>query len=248
MKRVIARLDVKGSKLIKSVHLEGLRVLGEVAPFAHEYFHNGADEIIFIDLVATLYGRNKLTEIVRSVAKDVFVPLTVGGGVRSLNDFRELLRAGADKVAVNTAAVRNPSLLTEAASVFGSQAVVSYIEYKNIEGKNFIFVENGREKTTTLLEDWIPEVQALGAGEILLTSIDCEGTEKGFDVDTLSKLCDIVNVPLTLSGGFGALNDIDKAAFFFDAVAVASCLHYKKTKIQDIRDHLKSLEFDVREL
>ena len=235
--RLIARLDVKGPNLIKGVHLEGLRVLGAPHEFARRYYEQGADELIYIDIVASLYGRSKLTEIVRSAAHDVFVPITVGGGIRTVDDVRELLRAGADKVAVNTAAVRRPALLTEIARRFGSQCVVLSIEAKEqTPGRWEVFTDCGRERSGVDVVEWAEQGVELGVGEILVTSIDREGTRRGFDLALTRAIASAVRVPVIASGGYGEpahLTSVVEAGAA--AVAVADALHFHRTTIPELR-------------
>ena len=238
--RVIARLDIKGPNLIKGIHLEGLRVLGEPHDFAKKYYEEGIDEIVYIDIVASLYGRSKLTEIVKNAAKDVFVPMTVGGGIRSVKDGIKLLENGADKVAINTAAIRNPIFLKEGSEVFGSQCIVSSIDVKK-EGPNSwrVYFDNGREPSRFLLEEWIELVQEMGSGEIVLTSIDREGTKKGFDQDLARFSSKRSSIPLIFCGGIGKLSHvIEMSDIEYDALAVASVLHYENLNIQEIKEAL----------
>ena len=179
--RIIARLDVKGPNLIKGIHLEGLRVIGAPNEYALDYYYQGADELIYMDVVASLYGRNHLGEIIKNAAKDIFIPMTVGGGIRTIENAREILRSGADKVAINTAAVANPTIITDVARQFGSQAMVLSIEAKKVEGSHWeVYTDNGRERTGLDVVDWAKLCVLNGAGEILLTSVDHEGTRKGF--------------------------------------------------------------------
>lgn len=236
--RLIARLDIKGPNLIKGIHLEGLRVMGEPGEHARRYYEQGVDEIVYMDVVASLYGRNSLHDIVRKAAHDIFVPLTVGGGVRSVEDVRELLRAGADKIAINTAAVKNPELIREISRVFGSQCLVLSIEAKR-HGKGAweAYTDNGREKTGLDVMEWVRRGVELGAGEIMITSVDQEGTRKGFDTALVRAVADAVNIPVIASGGMGTpahLAEVVKEGHA-DAVAVAGVLHYKATDIPSIR-------------
>lgn len=235
--RLIARLDVKGPNLIKGVHLEGLRVLGSPNEFARRYYEAGVDELIYIDIVASLYGRSKLTEIVRSAAHDVFVPITVGGGIRNVDDVRELLRAGADKIAINTAAVRRPELVSEIARRFGSQCVVLSIEAKQqAPGRWEAFTDCGRERSGVDVVEWARRGVELGIGEILITSIDREGTRKGFDLALTRAVAEAVNVPVIASGGYGRPDDLtDVVASGASAVAVADALHFNRTTIPELR-------------
>lgn len=235
--RLIARLDIKGPNLIKGVHLEGLRVLGDPQQFARDYYEQGADELIYIDIVASLYGRSKLTEIVRRAANDVFVPMTVGGGVRNVDDVRDLLRAGADKVAINTAAVRRPELITEVSRRFGSQCMVLSIEAKQQnDGRWEVFTDCGRERSGVDAVEWAQRGVELGAGEILVTSIDREGTRKGFDVALTKAISDAVTVPVIASGGYGQASHLGEVvAAGADGVAIADALHYKRTTLSELR-------------
>lgn len=236
--RLIARLDIKGSNLIKGVHLEGLRVIGDPAEHARRYYAQGVDEILYMDVVASLYGRSQLTDIVRHTAKDVFVPLTVGGGVRSLDDVDALLRAGADKVAINTAAVARPSLISEVAQRYGSQCMVLSIEAQTrAPGEWEVYTDCGRERSGLNVVRWAQQAVELGAGEILLTSINQEGTRQGFDVDLVRTVTQSVSVPVIASGGYGKaehLKDVVQQGGA-NAVAIADALHYQRTNITDIR-------------
>lgn len=233
--RRIARLDVKGSNLIKGVHLEGLRVIGDPQEYASRYYEQGADEIIYMDIVASLYGRSNLVEIVRRTAHDVFVPLTVGGGVRSVEDVTDLLRAGADKVAINTAAVRHPQLIGEVADKFGSQCMVLSVEAKRKSEGWEVYTDCGREASGLDVLDWVSQALELGAGEILLTSIDQEGTRKGFDLELLTSVNELSNVPIIISGGYGNSQHFAQAyECGADAVAVADALHYGRMTISEL--------------
>lgn len=235
--RLVARLDIKGPNLIKGIHLEGLRVIGDPQAYARRYYEQGADELIYIDIVASLYGRSKLTEIVRRAAHDVFVPMTVGGGIRSVDDVRDLLRAGADKVAINTAAVRRPELITEVARRFGSQCMVLSIEAKQqAAGQWEIYTDCGRERSGLDAVAWARRGVELGAGEILVTSIDREGTRKGYDTALTSAISTAVSVPVIASGGYGEASHIGEAvAAGADAVAIADVLHYDRDTLPNIR-------------
>lgn len=247
--RLIARLDIKGPNLIKGVQLEGLRVIGDPQDFAHRYYEQGADELIYIDIVASLYGRSKLTEIVRRTAHDVFVPMTVGGGIRSIDDVKELLRAGADKVAINTAGVRRPELISEVSRRFGSQAMVLSIEAKQqAPGRWEAYTDCGRERSGVDAIEWACRGVALGAGEILVTSIDREGTRKGFDIELVRAIASAVEVPVIASGGYGAPDHLGEVvAAGADAVAVADALHYQRTTLQGLRLAARQQSIAVRE-
>ena len=247
--RLIARLDIKGPNLIKGIHLEGLRVIGDPQEYAQKYYEQGADELIYIDIVASLYGRSKLPEIVSRTAENVFVPLTVGGGIRNIEDVRELLRAGADKVAINTAAVQRPSLINEVSRRFGSQCIVLSIEAKKQSDAMWeVYTDSGREKTGIDVVDWAKEGVEQGAGEILLTSIDFEGTRKGFDIDLIKKITDAVNIPVIASGGMGSEEHLRFAIEEggADAIAMADILHYERSTINLIREEANKAGIGVR--
>lgn len=247
--RLISRLDIKAPKLIKGINLEGVRVVGDPHEYASRYFREGIDEILYMDSVATLYGRNNLADLVRETADDVFVPMTVGGGLRGLADVDEVMRAGADKVSINTAAIRRPEILTEVARRYGSQAMVLSVEAKRRRGGDGweAYVDNGREKTGLDVIEWVREAVRLGVGEILVTSVDKEGMREGFDVDLVRAITDVVEVPVIASGGMGRLEDA--AAVIkeggADAVAIAHVLHYKKIELQEIRNFLAGRGIEV---
>ncbi|PIR26648.1 MAG: imidazole glycerol phosphate synthase subunit HisF [Deltaproteobacteria bacterium CG_4_10_14_0_2_um_filter_43_8] len=247
--RLIARLDVKGPNLIKGIHLEGLRVIGSPNEHAVRYYEQGADELIYMDCVASLYGRNNLSDIVKSAAENVFIPITVGGGVRSVEDATHLLRCGADKVAVNTAAVANPALISEISRRFGSQCMVLSVEAKLVGEKKWeAYTDNGRERTGLDVVEWIKKGVSLGAGEVLLTSVDREGTRKGFDVSLMQAVTREVSVPVIASGGMGEASDLIAVVKegYADAVAMADILHYKRASMRDIRSVALSADIEVR--
>lgn len=246
--RLIARLDIKGPNLIKGIHLEGLRVVGDPQAFAERYYREGADELIYMDIVASLYGRNSLTDIVRRTAHNIFIPMTVGGGVRSVDDVRTLLRAGADKVAINTAATRNPKLISEVSNHFGAQCMVLSIEAKRqSEGKWEAYIDNGRERTGLDVVEWAQRAQELGAGEIMLTSVDQEGTRKGFDVNLVAAVTRVVSIPVIASGGMGTVEHMqDVVGSGADAVAMADVLHYNRIPLSDVRRSALDLGLHVR--
>jgi len=247
--RLIARLDIKGPNLIKGIHLEGLRVIGSPSEHALRYYQQGVDELIYMDCVASLYGRNHLGDIVRSAARDIFVPMTVGGGIRSVDDATQILRAGADKVAVNTAAVANPQLITDIARRFGSQCMVLSIEAKQVGLERWeVYTDNGRERTGLDVVEWVKRGVAQGAGEVLLTSVDREGTRKGFDVALVKAVSSAVSVPVIASGGMGKPEDLLEAVCDggADAVAMADILHYKRADIGEIRAVAQAAGLGVR--
>lgn len=246
--RLIARLDIKGPNLIKGIHLEGLRVIGDPGAYAKRYYEEGIDELLYMDTVASLYGRNNLTEIVTSAARHIFVPMTVGGGVRTVDDAKTLLRAGADKIAINTAATKQPELIQDLARRFGSQCVVLSIEAKRTQpGRWEVYTDNGREKTGLDAVEWAQRCESLGAGEILLTSVDREGTRQGYDVDLIRAVAPAVDVPVIASGGMGRIEHIEQAVRSgASAVAMADVLHYKRLSVVDIRAHARQQGIDVR--
>lgn len=247
--RVIARLDIKGPNLIKGVHLEGLRVVGDPIEFAARYYREGIDEILFMDSVASLYGRNHLAEIISLTANDIFVPITVGGGIRTVKDAKDVLKSGADKIAINSAAVARPALIKEIAEDFGSQATVLSIEAKkNQNGSWEVYTDNGREKSGLLVSEWVEEAASLGAGEVLVTSIDKEGTGRGFDIELMRQISKKVTVPIIASGGMGKISDIHELISQTDisAVAIANSLHYRKISISEIKKEITLSGFKVR--
>ena len=248
--RLIARLDVKGSHLIKGVHLEGLRKVGSPVEFATRYYGGGIDEILVMDVVASLYGRSHLLDIVKASAERVFVPLTVGGGVRSVDDFEGLLRSGADKVAVNTEATRKPELIQELARRFGSQSVVLSVEaLQTSPGKWEAMTDNGRERSGRDVLEWVVEATARGAGEVLVTSIDREGTRSGFDVELMDAVANVVSTPVIASGGMGTVNYLVSVARSTDVtgIAMADVLHFGRFSVQDIRTEARLAGLDVRD-
>ncbi|RYY02238.1 MAG: imidazole glycerol phosphate synthase subunit HisF [Gammaproteobacteria bacterium] len=249
--RIIPRLDIKGPNLIKGVHLEGLRVIGDPQEHAISYYQAGADELIYMDIVASLYGRNSLNEIISRAAENVFIPITVGGGIRSVEDARNIFRSGADKVAINTAAINRPELISEIAYKFGSQAMVLSIEAKRISpGRWEAYTDNGREPTGYDVIEWIQRGVELGAGEILVTSIDREGTRSGFELDLLQQVSKCVAVPIIASGGMGSTNDLISVVkdAKVDAVAMADVLHYKRLNLNQIRQDSLLAGLSVRNL
>ena len=246
--RIIPRLDIKGPNLIKGIRLEGLRVVGDPHDFALRYYAQGADELVFMDIVASLYQRNNLTDIIKRVADQIYVPITVGGGIRSLDDVSKMMHSGADKVSINTAAIARPALIGEIARRFGAQCVVLGVEAKRIApGRWEAYTDNGREKTGLDVMDWVKQAVERGVGEILLTSVDMEGTRKGFDLDLIGQVCRLVNVPVTASGGFGKLEDLSLvAAQGVSGIAIADALHWKRMSLEQIKTRALADGLDVR--
>lgn len=247
--RLIARLDIKGPNVIKGIHLEGLRIVGQPGPMARRYYDDGVDEIIYMDTVASLYGRNNILPVVEDAARDIFVPLTVGGGIRTIDDIVAALRAGADKVAINTTAIARPDFLREAAETFGTQCIVLSVEAKRRgEGRWEVLTDNGRERTGVDVLEWVAEAEQLGAGEILVTSVDAEGTRRGFDHDLFRAIRANVRVPIIGCGGAGEAADVVAAVVEdeLDAVACASLFHYEQCPPQTLKGHMREAGIPVR--
>lgn len=248
--RLISRLDIKGTNLIKGIRFEGLRVIGSPNDKARQYYEQGVDELLYIDAVASLYNRSYLGDLVTEVVKDVFVPITVGGGIRSVDDVRALLRAGADKVAINTAAVKDPALLTRVAESFGRQCVVLSVEAKSVApGKWEVYTEGGREKSGRDVADWLQEGIERGAGEVLITSVDRDGTELGADLSLMQMVGGVSTVPVIASGGVGSSAHAQElvASANVDAVAVGRALHYGRLELGSLRNSLRLTGVGVRD-
>ncbi len=247
--RLVARLDIKAPHVIKGIHLEGLKIVGDPGALARAYYQQGIDELLLMDVVASLYQRNTLFSVVREVASEVFVPLTVGGGLRSLDDIHTALRHGADKVAINTMAVKNPALLTQAARKFGSQCIVLSVEAKQVAaGQWEALTDNGRERTGLDVLTWVQQACALGVGEILLTSVDQEGTMAGFDLPLLQQVARVVEVPIVACGGAGNARHVSTAirTAQVDAVACASLWHYQRSTVTELKHALRAADIEVR--
>ena len=247
--RIIPRLDIKGPNLVKGIHLEGLRVLGPPEYFAEYYYEQGADELVYQDTVASLYGRNSLTQITTKTAKNIFIPLTVGGGVRTLNDIQKLLHAGADKISINTAAVLDRDLIRQSATKFGSSTIVIAVDAKKQSNGDWnVFTHGGREKTELSVIEYCKEAEKLGAGEILLTSMDKDGTKNGFDNDLLNKVTSQIGIPVIASGGVGNLEHLYDGIVIGGASAVlaASIFHFGEYRISDAKRYLADKNIPVR--
>jgi cyclase len=250
-KRIIPCLDVKNGKVVKGIHFEGLREAGEVVENAAFYSNEGADELVFLDISATIEGRKTMRDIVRDVASHISIPFTVGGGIRTLDDILALLQAGADKVSINTRAVRDPSLVNEAAKKFGSQCIVVAIDARQQRpGYWRVYVESGKTPTNLDAVEWAACVEELGAGEILLTSIDADGTQKGYDVELTGRITERVKIPVIASGGAGNLDHLYEVltAGRASAVLMASLLHFRIYTISQIKDFLAEKDVPVRRL
>lgn len=246
--RLIARLDVKSPNLVKGVQFEGLRKLGDPNKFALKYYLQGADEIFYTDIVASLYGRNSLLDIIEKTSDNIFIPITVGGGLRSIDDVSAVLRAGADKVSINTEAIKNPNIITDVSRKFGSQCMVLSIQAKWQGDYWEAYYDNGREHSYLDVIEWAKKGEELGAGEIMLTSVDKEGSAKGFDVDLIKAVTDVVSIPVIASGGMGRVEDISAAIKDgnADAVAMAHVLHYDQLTINEVREFCIKNKFPVR--
>ena len=234
---------------MKGIHLEGLRVVGDPRVFACRYYADGIDELLYMDAVASLYGRNSILDIIRHTAGEVFVPITVGGGIRSIADARAILRAGADKVAINTAATLEPSLISGVSRTFGSQCMVLQIDAKRTApGRWEVYRDGGREHTDLDAIEWAMQGEQLGAGEILLTSVDREGTQRGFDVELTKAVTNVVSIPVIASGGMGSLEHLEAVATAggADAVAVAHVLHYGRLSVPQLREAARGYGLPVR--
>jgi len=238
--RVIARLDVKNQFVIKGIHLEGLRKVGDPNQLAKAYYEAGIDEIVFIDAVASLYNRNNLFSVIQKASEEVFVPITIGGGLRSLSDVEQALDAGADKVALNTAAIREPGLIEKVAKQYGSQCVVASVQAKRTANGWEAYMETGRERTGVQVLDWVRRLQDLGAGELLLTSVDQEGTKSGFDVPLVQAVNNAVSIPVIVSGGYGQPKHIAELLEVTEpsGLCFASVLHYKTATVDELRQNI----------
>lgn len=248
-KRIIPCLDVRNGKVVKGVNFEGIQDVGDPVACAAEYNRQGADELVFYDITASHEGRGVILDVVRRTAQQVFVPLTVGGGISTIEDFRETLRAGADKVSINSSAVKNPKLIAEAADIFGSQCVVVGVDAKrNGQGGYTVYVNGGRIDMHLDLIQWVKQVEQLGAGEICLNSIDADGTKAGFDLEMLNAVCDAVKIPVITSGGCGCLSDFSDVFAQTGATAAlaASLFHFKELTVQQVKTHLKQQGIAVR--
>ena len=227
--RIIPILDIKNGLLIKGINLEGLRVLGKAKDFSNYYYKNGADEICYIDNVATLYGTNNLSNFITDTAKDVFIPLSVGGGIRSIEDMKKMFSAGADKICINSSIIENPNLLDKAAKIFGSANITIMIQSINIDNKYFISKANGRDLANIDPIKWAKKVENYGAGEIILTSVNNEGLKNGFDIKLTKAVASSVNIPVIAHGGAGSFKDIYEviSKTKISGVGLASVLHYE---------------------
>lgn len=248
-KRIIPCLDVRNGMVVKGINFEGIKEVGDPVECAVAYDRQGADEICFLDITATHEGRKTMADVVRRTAKKVFVPLTVGGGVRTVEDYRDILRAGADKVSVNSAAIRDPELIRQVAAKFGSQCVVVAVDAKRRpDGGWGVFINGGRIDTGLDVLEWVCRCEQLGAGEILLTSMDADGTKQGFDLPLTGAVCRAVKIPVIASGGCGKLSDFSEVfeKTGADAALAASLFHYRELTVGQVKDHLQKSGIPVR--
>ncbi len=241
-KRIIPCLDVKDGRVVKGVNFLGVSDVSSPITLGKYYSECGADELVFYDITASSDGRKLFTEILTEVAKNVFIPLTVGGGINTVDDFDRVLKCGADKVSVNSGAIKNPSLIKEAALKYGDQCVVISADIKRVDGKFTVFAKGGRENTGLEAISWIKRCVSLGAGEVVVNSIDTDGVKKGFDIELLKEVCSAVNVPVIASGGAGSVEhfiDLFKEIPDIDAGLAASIFHFGEVKIKDLKNELK---------
>lgn len=248
-KRIIPCLDVKNGETVKGINFENLQYAGDPIELAKKYSDEGADELVFLDITATNEGRKTTVKMVEKVAQQVFIPFTVGGGIKSLEDMKALLKAGADKVAINSAAVKNPDLIKESSTYFGSQCIVVAIDAKKVNNDFYVFINAGQKNTGIKLLDWAKKVEELGAGEILLTSMDADGTQNGFDLAMTKLVAEAVNIPVIASGGAGAcpehfIDVFEKASA--DAALAASIFHYNTLPIGILKENLSEASIPIR--
>lgn len=248
-KRIIPCLDVRNGKVVKGVNFEGIKDVGDPVLYAEEYNKQGADELVFYDITASYEGRGVFLDVVRETAKKVFVPLTVGGGIKTVDDIRETLRAGADKVSVNSQAVQNPQLIKDGADIFGSQCICVGIDAKKVGDKKWtVYINGGRVDMKLDLIEWVHTIEKLGAGEICLNSIDADGTKNGFDIDMLDAVCKAVNIPVIASGGAGKIEDFSEVFEKTGATAAlsASLFHFNELTVGEVKKYCKDKGIIVR--
>ena len=242
--RIIPTIDIKGEKLVKTIRLEGVKSLGDPIEFTKKYYMNGADEILLNDVVASLYERNSLNYVIENIASNMFIPITVSGGVRSVEDVEKVLKSGADKVGINTAACNNPNLIDQVSKTFGSSCMVLQVDAKKISKNKWEpYINGGRDRTYKDLVEWIKECDYRGIGEIFLTSIDNEGTGKGFDVELIETVVKNSSVPIIISGGLGNYKDLDflNGMSGISGIAISNFLHIKHESIKSIKDYINNI-------
>lgn len=247
-KRIIPCLDIKDGKTVKGIQFEDLRIAGDPVELAKKYVKDGADELVFLDITATLENRKTLIELVEKLSLEINIPFTIGGGISSVQDVEALLKAGADKVSINSAAVRRPELVREIAQQFGNQCVVVAIDTKNVEGEDYVFINGGKIQTELKTLDWVKTVTDLGAGEILLTSMDFDGTKNGFDNRMLQNISAVCQLPIIASGGAGKMEDFTEVFTETPVTGAlaASIFHFNEIKISDLKDNLRQQKIEVR--
>ncbi len=245
-KRIIPCLDVKDGRVVKGINFINLIDAGNPVECAKIYSDLNADELVFLDITASSDNRKTIVDVVRNTAKKVFIPFTVGGGIRSTSDMREILSAGADKISINSSAIKNPNLINEGAKMFGNQCIVVAIDAKR-EGDSFkVYINGGRVRTDIDAIEWAKEAEKRGAGEILLTSMDKDGTKSGYDIELTKRVCEAVNIPVIASGGAGKLEDFSEVLEYSDAALAASLFHFKEIEINELKDYLESKNIPVR--
>ena len=248
-KRIIPCLDVRNGRVVKGVNFSSVSDVASPVELARYYSSNGADELVFYDITASSDGRALFTDILKETAKNVFIPLTVGGGINTLDDFDRVLKCGADKVSVNSGAIKNPSLISQSAKLYGNQCVVISVDVKRVNGVFHVFAKGGREDTGIEAIDWIKRCVDSGAGEVVVNSIDTDGVKKGFDLPLLKQVVNAVNVPVIASGGAGGINDfitLFKEVPTVDAGLAASIFHFGEVDIKDLKNQLKNNQINVR--
>lgn len=248
-KRIIPCLDVKDGRVVKGVNFQGLNDVSSPIELGKYYSDNGADELVFYDITASAEGRALFTDILKKVAETIFIPLTVGGGINTLEDFDRVLKCGADKVSVNSGAIKNPDLIVQAAQKYGDQCVVLSVDVKRVDGKFTVFAKGGRENTGMDATEWIKKCVALGAGEVVVNSIDTDGVKKGFDLEMLEAVCDAVSVPVIASGGAGSMEDfvtLFKELPKVDAGLAASIFHFGEVNIKELKERLAKENIPMR--
>ena len=248
-KRIIPCLDVKDGRVVKGVNFQGLNDVSSPIELGKYYSDNGADELVFYDITASAEGRALFTDILKKVAETIFIPLTVGGGINTLEDFDRVLKCGADKVSVNSGAIKNPNLIAQAAQKYGDQCVVLSVDVKRVDGKFTVFAKGGRENTGMDAIEWIKKCVALGAGEVVVNSIDTDGVKRGFDLEMLEAVCDAVSVPVIASGGAGPMEDfvtLFKELPKVDAGLAASIFHFGEVNIKELKERLAKENIPMR--
>jgi cyclase len=247
-KRIIPCLDIKNGRTVKGVNFEGLRDAGDPVELAKRYSEEGADELVFLDITATLEKRKTLVELVKRIAKEINIPFTVGGGIKTVDEIEELLKSGADKVSLNSSIVKDPDLINEASDTFGAQAIVAAVDAKKIGGSWNVFIKGGTEDTSLDALAWMQEVERRGAGEILLTSMDRDGTKSGFDLGLLEKVNALVRIPVIASGGAGSVQHCIDAVKLanVDAVLAASIFHFREIEIDDLKEQMQRSGIEMR--